>query len=76
MMGHAVTDDTDAFRRVIAAHEAAYVPTGGYRLTDTINLVSGTRLMGLYPKPTCLVLEDGEAGLEPPEASKAMVRSR
>jgi hypothetical protein len=57
-VGDGVADDTDAFKKAIAEHRAIYVPSGQYRVTDTITLRPDTILIGLHPSVTRLVLAD------------------
>ena len=57
-IGDGTTDDTDAFKKAIAEHRAIYVPSGQYRVTDTITLRPDTILIGLHPSVTRLVLAD------------------
>ncbi len=57
--GDGVADDTQAFRKAIAAHRAIYLPSGQYRVTDTITLRSDTVLIGMQPSVTRILLADG-----------------
>jgi len=57
-VGDGVADDTDAFKKAIAEHRAIYVPSGQYRVTDTITLRPNTVLIGLHPSVTRLLLAD------------------
>jgi hypothetical protein len=57
-IGDGVADDTDAFKKAIAQHRAIYVPSGQYRVTDTITLKPDTVLIGLHPSVTRLLLAD------------------
>jgi Pectate lyase superfamily protein/SMP-30/Gluconolactonase/LRE-like region len=57
-VGDGVADDTDAFKKAIAQHRAIYVPSGQYRVTDTITLKPDTVLIGLHPSVTRLLLAD------------------
>ncbi len=57
-IGDGTTDDTDAFKKAIAEHRAIYLPSGQYRVTDTIALKPDTILIGLHPSVTRLVLAD------------------
>ena len=69
--GDGVTDDTEVFRRAIAAHRAIYLPMGYYVISDTLALRPDTVLVGLHPLVTALVLLDRtEAfqGVGPPRA--------
>lgn len=56
--GDGVTDDTAALRAAIAQHDAIYLPSGRYRVTDTIELRRDTALIGLNPITTQIVLAD------------------
>ena len=56
--GDGVTDDTAILQAAIARHRAIYLPTGRYRVTDTIALKPDTVLIGLDPITTQLVLPD------------------
>ena len=56
--GDGTTDDTNAFRNAIAQHTAIYLPSGQYRVTDTITLRPDTALIGLHPSVTRIFLAD------------------
>lgn len=56
--GDGVTDDTEAFQRAIAQHRTIYLPSGQYRVTDTIALKPNTVLIGLQPSVTRILLAD------------------
>jgi hypothetical protein len=56
--GDGTTDDTDAFRNAIAQHTAIYLPSGQYRVTDTITLRPDTVLIGMHPSVTRILLAD------------------
>ena len=58
--GDGETDDTEVFRNAIANHDAIYVPQGWYRLTDTVKMRPGTKLIGLHPWATQFVLKESE----------------
>ncbi len=57
-VGDGAADDTDAFKKAIAEHRAIYVPSGQYRVTDTITLRPDTILIGLHPSVTRILLAD------------------
>ena len=72
--GDGVTDDTQVLRDAVAQHRAIYLPTGRYRVTDTIALRPDTVLIGLSPIATQIVVLDDTpafqgavAQREPPE---------
>ena len=56
--GDGIADDTAVLRAAIARHQAIYLPSGRYRVTDTIALAPDTALIGLDPITTQLVLPD------------------
>lgn len=45
-VGDGVADDSDAFRRAVAATRYLFVPPGRYRLGTTVKLASGQRVFG------------------------------
>jgi hypothetical protein len=58
--GDGETDDTPVFRDAIAKHKHIYVPQGWYRITETVKLAPGTKLIGLHPFGTQFVLKESE----------------
>ena len=67
--GDGKTDDTQSIRDAIANHKTLYFPTGWYRITETIKLKKGTRLIGMHPYATQLVIHESEgnfSGFGPP----------
>ena len=73
--GDGVTDDTEAFRRAIAAHRTIYLPMGYYVIGDTLTLRPDTVLVGLHPLVTALVLLDRTEAFQGVGAPKAMVET-
>jgi hypothetical protein len=63
-VGDGVTDDTEAFQKAIAQHRAIYLPSGQYRVTDTITLKPDTVLIGLHPSVTRILLADSTPGFQ------------
>jgi hypothetical protein len=57
-VGDGAADDTDAFKKAIAQHRAIYLPSGQYRVTDTITLRPDTIVIGLHPSVTRILLAD------------------
>jgi hypothetical protein len=57
-IGDGVTDDTAAFQKAIDQHRTIYLPSGQYRMTDTITLRPDTVLIGLHPSVTRILLAD------------------
>jgi Pectate lyase superfamily protein/SMP-30/Gluconolactonase/LRE-like region len=62
--GDGTTDDSDALRNAIAHHRTIYLPSGQYRVTDTITLRPDTVLIGLHPSVTRILLADSTPGFE------------
>jgi len=62
--GDGTTDDTDALRNAIARHRTIYLPSGQYRVTDTITLRPDTVLIGLHPSVTRILLADSTPGFQ------------
>jgi len=67
--GDGETDDTEVFRDAVSRYRSIYVPQGWYRLTGTLKLGAGTRLIGLHPFGTQFILHESEpafSGFGPP----------
>ncbi len=62
--GDGTADDTEALRAAIAAHRVIYLPSGRYRVTDTITLKPDTVLIGLNPITTQILLTDFTAAFQ------------
>lgn len=60
-LGDGTTDDTRAIKEAIAQHKNVYLPSGRYRVTETIKLRKGSSFIGLHPYATQLVLNESEA---------------
>src|SRR6202162_295661 len=56
--GDGTADDTNALRKAIAEHRTIYLPSGQYRVTDTITLMPDTVLIGLHPSVTRILIAD------------------
>lgn len=59
--GDGETDDTGIFEKAISQHKNIYVPQGWYRLTKTLKMKPGTKLIGMHPFGTQFVLKESEA---------------
>src|SRR5271154_1224959 len=57
--GDGIADDTEVLKKAIAEHRTIYLPSGQYRVTDTITLRPDTVLIGLQPSDTRIFLADG-----------------
>ncbi len=69
------TDDTAALQRAVDAHRVVYLPTGRYRITDTLKLRPDSVLIGLHPNQTQLYLPDNAPRFAGVGGAKAMVES-
>ena len=58
--GDGKTDDTEVFEKAVSLHKNIYVPQGWYRLTRTLKLSPGTKLIGLHPFGTQFLLKESE----------------
>jgi hypothetical protein len=58
--GDGETDDTEALKEAIAKHKNIYFPTGWYRVTETIRMKEGTKLIGLHPFATQILINESE----------------
>ncbi|SDK73360.1 SMP-30/Gluconolaconase/LRE-like region-containing protein [Pedobacter sp. ok626] len=73
--GDGETDDTQVFQNAIAMHKNIYVPQGWYRLTKTLKMASGTKLIGLHPFGTQFVLNESETAFSGFGTPQAVVES-
>ncbi len=73
--GDGSTDDTEVFRKAVAANRAIYLPMGKYVISDTIVLKPDTVLIGLHPSATQLVLRDSTATFQGVGSPKAMIET-
>ena len=62
--GDGVADDTEVLKKAIAEHRTIYLPSGQYRVTDTITLRPDTVLIGLHPSVTRILLADATPGFQ------------
>lgn len=63
-VGDGETDDTDVIRAAIAKHSVIYLPSGHYRVSDTITLKPDTVLIGLDPITTQILIKDFTAAFQ------------
>ena len=62
--GDGFSDDTGVLMEAITKYRTIYLPTGRYRVTDTITLKPETVLIGLNPITTQIVLQDSTPGFQ------------
>jgi len=58
--GDGATDDTKIFQDAIAKYAVIYIPQGWYHITRTLKMRPGTKLIGLHPMGTQLILAESE----------------
>jgi len=73
--GDAETDDTAALQAAIDAHRVVYLPSGFYKVSDTIRLRPDTVLLGLHPSTTQIILAEEAEGYQGVGAPKALIAS-
>ncbi len=73
--GNGSADDTEVFRKALAAHRAIYLPMGKYVISDTLVLRPDTVLIGLHPSATQLVLRDSTPAYQGVGTPKAMIEA-
>ena len=73
--GDGETDDTAAIQKAIDEHPAIYVPTGRYRVTDTIHLRPNTVLIGLHPSMAQFDLKDESPAFQGIGAPRALLET-
>jgi Pectate lyase superfamily protein/SMP-30/Gluconolactonase/LRE-like region len=71
--GDGATDDTAALQHAVDTQRIVYLPSGRYRLTDTLRLRPDTVLIGLHPSTTQLDLADSTPGFDGVGSPKAML---
>ncbi|WP_353185442.1 glycosyl hydrolase family 28-related protein [Parapedobacter lycopersici] len=57
-VGDGVTDDTEVFRKALATHRTIYVPQGWYVISEPLKMDGSTKLIGLHPFATQLMLKE------------------
>ena len=71
--GDGTTDDTAALQHIVDTNRIIYLPSGRYRLTDTLRLRPDTVLIGLHPSTTQFDLSDSTPGFDGPGAPRPML---
>ena len=74
-VGDGETDDTDAIQRAIDGNATVFFPEGWYRITGTIHMREGSRLVGLHPFSTQFVLAESTPAFSGFGAPVPMVES-
>jgi Pectate lyase superfamily protein/SMP-30/Gluconolactonase/LRE-like region len=73
--GDGTTDDTDVLKKAIAQYRAIYLPSGQYRVTDTITLRPDTVLIGLHPSVARILLADSTPAFQGVGSPKAVLET-
>ena len=73
--GDGTTDDTKAIQAAIDQYENIYVPQGWYRITETLKMRPGTRLIGLHPFATQFRLDESSPAFSGFGTPKALLES-
>ena len=74
-IGDGITDNTKIFQEAIANHKNIYVPQGWYRITETLKLAKGTKLIGLHPYGTQILINESEPAFSGFGAPKPLIES-
>lgn len=75
VVGDGKADDTAALQRAIDTHRVVYLPSGFYKITDTLHLKPHTVLIGLHPIKTEIFLPDATPGYQGVGAAKPLIQS-
>ncbi len=73
--GDGKTDDTEVFRKALAAHRAIYLPQGYYIISDTLVLRPDTALIGMHPSTTQIDLLDRTPAFQGVDGPKPMIEA-
>lgn len=74
-VGDGTADDTIALRSAIAQYRTIYLPSGQYRVTDTITLKPDTVLIGLHPSVTRILIADSTPAFQGIGSPKPMLET-
>ncbi len=73
--GDGASDDTAVLQKAIDENRAVYLPSGRYRVSDTIRLRADTVLIGLSPIATVIALDDATPAFQGPGAPKPLLEA-
>jgi len=73
--GDGTTDDTKVLQDAIEKYETIYLPTGRYRITETIKLKTKTVLIGLNPIATQILIKDNTEAFMGNGSPKALLET-
>ncbi|MDR3525926.1 MAG: glycosyl hydrolase family 28-related protein [Rhizomicrobium sp.] len=75
VVGDGKADDTVALQRAIDNHRVVYLPSGFYKVTDTLHLKPHTVLIALHPTQTEIFLPDQVPGYQGVATPKPLIES-
>lgn len=73
--GDGETDDTEALQKAFDENDVVFVPEGWYRITKTIKMHKGSKIIGLHPFATQFILAESTPAFSGYGAPVAMVES-
>ena len=73
--GDEKTDDTAAIQKAIDEHQAIYVPSGHYIVSNTLKLRPDTVLIGLHPSTTQFDILDSTPAFQSPGTPKPLLEA-
>jgi hypothetical protein len=73
--GDGETDNTSIFQDAISKHQAIYIPSGKYVISNTLHLKKNTVLIGLHCFNTNLILKSNTTGFSDPDNPKPIIVS-
>jgi sugar lactone lactonase YvrE len=73
--GDEKTDDTAAIQQAIDKHQAIYIPSGHYIISNTLKLRPDTVLIGLHPSTTQFDILDSTPAFQGPGAPKPLLEA-
>ena len=71
--GDGITDETAILQGAIDQYQTIYLPTGRYRVTETITMRSDTVLIGISPISTQIIITDKTSAFNCPGAPKPLL---
>jgi len=73
--GDGETDDTAAIQAAVNANKVVYLPSGFYKVSNTLTLRPDSVLLGLHPSTTQIILAEEAEGYQGVGAPKALIET-
>jgi len=73
--GDGKTDDTEAIQKAINENEIIFLPKGMYRITQTLDLKSNTKLVGIAPHLSVITVIEPEGSFADPNNPQPILRT-